>query len=59
MTRNRILNRVAFLLALLLALGPLATACPRDPRPERTPRPSPTAERPLQTGRQPAPEVTR
>ena len=31
---------------------------PRDPHPERTPSPVPTTERPLQSGRQPAPSQT-
>lgn len=42
---------------LLTLMGTLA-ACPRDPHPERTPQPSPSADWPLQTGRQPAPSAS-
>lgn len=42
------------LIAALLLMG--MAACPRDPHPERTPRPSPSLDFPLQSGRQPAPE---
>lgn len=49
-----------FVAALAIA-AILLTGCPgipRDPHPERTPRPSPSADYPLQTGRQPAPSAT-
>lgn len=39
---------------LLTLIGTLA-GCPRDPHPERTPQPSPSADYSLQSGRQPAP----
>lgn len=44
------------LLALLLAGCPYI---PRDEHPERTPSPVPSPEHSLQTGRQPAPGVSR
>lgn len=47
------------LLAGLLGIALIASgvaACPRDPRPERTPCAAPSGERCLQTGRQPTPD---
>lgn len=40
------------IVAVLLAGCPVI---PRDEHPERTPRPSPSVDHPLQTGRQPRP----